>query len=522
MASMADEDVFIFLSYAHDDDLATGASEDEGGFVTFLNKMLEVKLRDLGVTRAKIWIDRKRVSDGDLFDGAIDDGLRKAELLLVVMSPNWMQRPYCRKELEAFVDLRKKSSLTNVQERVIVVGKGHVDRLKRPFDLQGQEGFLFYARDESNGVKDVTPFYNRGKTVDQFYERRDRLAIFLQKRIDLIASGGALGTLLAKQQPIVLPNGRTVYLSKPASDMREAYSRLAFELQGKGFTVVPNVTADLPNDATALAIVNEALAQAEASVHLIGERPGFAPEGLDPIVKLQLAQAREKSLQSVDPSQRVFRRIIWAPKLLDVGESAPGAVAERDPLRALEQRDKQIGADKIDGDILSKFVEYLFQYLAETAPRPVATAAAGNKLQVYLAYHAADEDYAGAIAQALRESSVKPRLPVCDSDADSRRFNNDLLAKCDAVTLCWANASEVWVRSEADKLSDWQATGRQQQFVYRSLVAGPPPLPHKKPKAISLLFQDGEFDKVIDLVEKGAPTRELLADLAPDGAGTKP
>jgi hypothetical protein len=304
--------------------------------------------------------------------------------------------------------------------------------------------------------------------------------------------------------------------------MREAYSRLAFELQGKGFTVVPNVTADLPNDATALSIVNEALAQAEASVHLIGERPGFAPEGLDPIVKLQLAQAREKSLQCVDPSQRVFRQIIWAPKLLDGGESAPGAVAERDPLRALEQRDKQIGADKIDGDILSKFVEYLFQYLAETAPRPVATAAAGNKLQVYLAYHAADEDYAGAIAQALRESSVKPRLPVCDSDADSRRFNNDLLAKCDAVTLCWANASEVWVRSEADKLSDWQATGRQQQFVYRSLVAGPPPLPHKKPKAISLLFQDGEFDKVIDLVEKGAPTRELLADLAPDGAGTKP
>ena len=76
--------------------------------------MLELKLRDLGATRAKIWIDRKRISDGDLFDGAIDDGLRKAELLLVVMSPNWMQRPYCRKELEAFADLRKKSGVANV------------------------------------------------------------------------------------------------------------------------------------------------------------------------------------------------------------------------------------------------------------------------------------------------------------------------------------------------------------------------------------------------------------------------
>ena len=59
-------------------------------------------------------------------------------------------------------------------------------------------------------------------------------------------------------------------------------------------------------------------------------------------------------------------------------------------------------------------------------------------------------------------------------------------------------------------------------LVHRILIMGPPPLPHKKPKAISLLFQDGEFDKVIDLVEHGAPTRELLADLAPEGAGAKP
>jgi len=41
MASMADEDVCIFLSYAHDDDLTMSSSEDETGFVTFLNKKLE-------------------------------------------------------------------------------------------------------------------------------------------------------------------------------------------------------------------------------------------------------------------------------------------------------------------------------------------------------------------------------------------------------------------------------------------------------------------------------------------------
>jgi len=35
------------------------------------------------------------------------------------------------------------------------------------------------------------------------------------------------------------------------------------------------------------------------------------------------------------------------------------------------------------------------------------------------------------------------------------------------------------------------------------------------------LFPDGTFDKVIDLVDKDAPTPDLLADLAPDGEDTK-
>ena len=62
------------------------------------------------------------------------------------------------------------------------------------------------------------------------------------------------------------------------------------------------------------------------------------------------------------------------------------------------------------------------------------------------------------------------------------------------------------MRSEADRLSDWQALGRKGQFAFRGLIAGPPPASHKKTNALSLIFQDGEFDQVIDLVEKGPPT----------------
>lgn len=271
---MSDE-VWIFVSYAHDDDLQLSASKDEKGFVTFFCEMLRAKLRDLGATRARVWLDRQRVSDGDQFDGKIDDGLSKAQILLVVMSNNWLSRPYCRKELDEFVELRRAAGVDNVSERMVVVGKGHVDRLRRPPLLQTQEGFLFYARDDQNDVADVKAFFNRGDACDdRFYDRRDDLAAFLQRRVDRIAEGAGTGTVAAPGQPIASPNGRTVYLAKPAADMEGAYSRLAFELQGKGYNVVPEVNSDVPKSAAVRDYVNTALEKAEVSIHLVGEKRG--------------------------------------------------------------------------------------------------------------------------------------------------------------------------------------------------------------------------------------------------------
>jgi hypothetical protein len=509
------DDVVIFMSYAHDDDLILSPDPGETGFVSFLDQQLRLKLRDLGARQASVWRDRRRIGQGDQFADVIDDGLKQAELLLVVMSPNWMQRPYCRKEFETFLSLRKAAGVTNPAARMLVVGKGYVDRSGRPPELQGQEGFLFYSRDDENDVSAITPFFNRGKCNDRFYAELDDLASGLQRRVTQILSGAPAPQTTQQPAPIVTPNGRTVFLAKPASDMKAAYVRLVTELQGKGFNVAPDPAADMPSDASAEAFLTDALSRAEVFVHLVGDSGGFAPEGLANIVKLQLALARAKAPQAEGaPGQKLNRRIVWAPKILDQGGTAPaGPAVERDPLKALEHFDQQIATDKIDGDILSKFIEFLFQYLTETTPKPVVTAAAGNKLDLYLSYHTADDDYAGAIAQALLQSSVKPRIPVADSDADARRYNSDLLAKCDAVTLCWGKASEVWVRSEADRLSDWQALGRKGQFAFRGLIAGPPPASHKKKAALSLIFQDGEFDKVIDLVEKGPPTAQLLVDL---------
>jgi hypothetical protein len=102
----------------------------EVGFVTFLIKKLEQKLGDLGAVGAKIWNHRKRIIDDDR---VIDKGLSKAALLIVVMSQNWIRRPYCQKELETFCDFREEAGVLHVvTDRIAIVEKDPVDRLMRP------------------------------------------------------------------------------------------------------------------------------------------------------------------------------------------------------------------------------------------------------------------------------------------------------------------------------------------------------------------------------------------------------
>jgi TIR domain-containing protein len=521
---VSDLDVWIFLSYAHDDDLPTGDSEDEEGFVTYLHRKLETKLRELGASEAKLWRDHKRFSNGDPYDVEIEDALKKSALLMIVMSKNWINRPYCKKELDEFIRMRRANGISNVEERIVVVGKRFVPKNDRPAPLNLQVGFDFYQRDDQDDVSPEREFFNLGKPLDNtpYFQVRDELARHLQRRVERIAAGAGTGTTLPADAKIALDNGRIIYLSKPAADMEQAYSRLALELQGRGYRVVPDVSSGIPS-AGARAYIDAALNKAELSVHLVGEKRGFAPDDDDtpePIVKLQLMRARERSM-TANPDREVasFRRVVWAPKALEASEPAgASAVADRDPIQVLARFDQQCASDMIVGDVINKFIESLLQHLAETARRPTPPQSAGGEFQIYLDYDQRDDEkYALAIAAALNNGPVSVVLPASGEPApEARNFNKDLLAKSDGVVLCWGAASEAWVRSEAARLYDWQGLGRTQQFSHCSLIVGPPPAPRKS--ALNLLFKKGQFDKFVDVVDKGVPSGDVLIDLAPAAA----
>ena len=91
----------VFISYAHADDLPF--AEDTPGWVTALADRLEKSLMmRRGGSRVAVWMDH-RLEPEKQVDGALRDRVRRAECFVAVLSPRYLESPWCRKELDAFI-----------------------------------------------------------------------------------------------------------------------------------------------------------------------------------------------------------------------------------------------------------------------------------------------------------------------------------------------------------------------------------------------------------------------------------
>jgi TIR domain len=491
----------IFVSYARNDDLPPLDGEGKG-FITTLLKHLEFHFTCFGEPTPIIWRDKRAIARSEQFDPIIEKGIQDSELLLVVLSNNWVHREFCRRELELFQERWRKEGGEAVKRRIIVVGKNHIEPTARPALLQGQEGYLFYAPDEDNPSR-FREFFVRGKAREEFHDRTQELAEDIWRRAceheQLPVSDPTTG---GPEWMPVPSSGRKIYLAKPAADMRGPYVRLVDELRQRGYIVAPKPDADIPADGSARDFIRDAVTGAELSVHLLGEKAGWAPEECEPVVPLQLKMAAETQT----------RRIIWAPRIL-VDEHAQARDAQdRDPFAVLAKFDRKLDTDTVDGSEISAFAQFVIQHLDKNVPPVPAIDAIEPDARVYLYHRPEDTQYAVEIAKALAQRGIQPVFPAFEGDpAELAALHRQELAECDAVVLCWANAAEVWVKSQARELKNWRELGRDRRFACRGLVAGPPPGQRK-----DLLVQlppRNEIDVVIDLTTQQILVPEALDPL---------
>src|SRR5215472_6832351 len=266
----------VFISYSRADDERPPFDDTAHGWVRFFWEQLRWELTNAGVPQAKLWLDRYEIEPIEDFTKKIESALAKARLIVPILSPNWVQRHWCREELSHFVKLRPGDR--DVADDIILVKKMDPPEADLPFVLKNREGYKFFAKDPSGQIRE---FYWRGlKDRTAYFEVLKRIATSIVKRLH--AEPPATKCSAAS-------NGQVVYLAAPADELRDAWQRVANDLAGAGYIVLPT-EGRLPDTAAkAEGAICDALSNAVLAVHFLGESEGGKPdESEETITRLQL------------------------------------------------------------------------------------------------------------------------------------------------------------------------------------------------------------------------------------------
>ena len=387
----------IFLSYAHDDD-ETPTREQEG-WVSFFDRTLDIELRQQGYRDRLAVFRDKRDLRPDTLDRQIIGNIQQSKALLSVVSPAYLQRPYCQLELTEFLNCRN-------QHGVILIAKRPFDKNRLPDDLHNQLYIAFFEEDREKGRLRLY-FDGFGAEISPEYWYSIRAVA--DAIIDKIK--GQHGT---KPEEF---NGHTVFLAETNSKLKGQRARLAQELKNRGHRVVPQ--GNFPTDAEQVTrLITKALSEADYAIHLIGSSGGFVPENTNaPITELQLELSAEHA--NAHPA---FKRLIW---LSDKPYTQPPVLAHDE----LIQRPVEV------------FINTVLSTL-EQVPESAAEAVAS----LYLLYHPDDDlDHIAAFS----DEAVNAGFAIEPVELSNDQMLDQLAAE-DAMLICWQQASAQQIKDAID------------------------------------------------------------------------
>ena len=253
-----------------------------------------------------MWRDEK-LTGNDEFTPRILTELRKSRSFVCVISPRYLNSEWCVRELRTFLELAVGSSSGS---SVFKVTKTPVERSSQLRELQEFLGYEFFLETTSGKLHEFLPSDAADREQKTgFWQQLDDLAQDIRKAL-----------APRSPQPVPLPNGRKIiYLAQTTTDLRVARDNVKRELVQRGHYIVPD--RELPSSVDELLpLVDRSLAQACLTVHPVGARYGFIPEGESrSVVELQIDAATKHNGQS--------QHVIWvAPDAMPQMETSAARV----------------------------------------------------------------------------------------------------------------------------------------------------------------------------------------------------
>ena len=470
MAYLSDFQEDMFISYAHFDDDIFGL--ERFGWVTQLHENLEQRVRVHLGADVRLWRDCE-IRNNEEFTNKILNRLVRTGTFLSVLSPSFLQREWCRRELESFASHAGSEGGILIDEersRIFKVEKVPVERSALPPAMQGTKSYRFYRpdREQPNRMIELRSKFE-GEHSFHYFQELDGLASDI---------AGLLKAMAKSQVPE--PDTLAVYLAETTSDLDGKLSELRRDLKDRGYVVLPDVDLDY-RAGRYREKIRAYLGRSALSVHIVGSEYGIVPEGeTKSNVGLQLELAMT---QHANPS---FFRLIWVP-------SGPSPADQRQIdfiARINNEICAQPSVDLLNGNIedLKTVVHDRLEQIRKekarpTPPGPIAGRRNGDEPpRVYIMCERADQDSPSlaALQSYFISQGCEPMLPAFEgSESELLQVHAENLKLCDGCMIYYGQGSSAWYDA---KLRDFRKylTGRQPPVGAKAIYIALPPSDHKK------------------------------------------
>jgi TIR domain/Domain of unknown function (DUF4062) len=435
----------LFISYSHLDNQPW--REGQRRWVAEFHRELETRLEMLLGRRVRIWRDEK-IRGNDEFDDAIVAALRNSRAFACILTPRYLKSEWCTRELGLF--LNRLRGLAAGPKPFFKIVKTRIDRLDEPQEIRRFPGYEFFHETASGGISELYPTRAEGSQESRdFWQKIDDLA----QEITHVVEGS----------PEAATNGKTVYLAETTADVKLAREQVRRELAQRGYRVVPDES--LPSRAEDLVPVIESdLRECCLSVHPVGARYGFIPEGdTRSIVELQIEAATAHNGHA--------QHLIWVPpEAVPPSDSRQEQLLERLRRSYTERPQTELLELKPIEDLKTRLVEKL------EAPRSAARPAATEQtVRVYVICDPADRDAVKPLEGYLRLHGYSVNLPLVEgTEQEICQDHQDTLVWCDAVLIYYGAARQAWLRAKQRDLWKAPGWGRSKRLLAQAVVIGPP------------------------------------------------
>jgi hypothetical protein len=441
----------IFISYSHLDD----RSVEGPGWVSDFHQRLQIEIEEELGERVQIWRD-PRIGPADAFGRDLDRQLRASAMLLAVLSPGYLNSPWCGWELEGFAGSRRVGDLfVDMKCRVIKILKRPADESSRRLQVLSEIGHV--------------EFFETDPASARSYEMKAGSEPFNRLLTDLAVEIG-----------IVLRNmrkARSVFLGPASAPLVDQRERVRQELEARDYRVL---TAEAESADDARGVVRAAVKESSLSILFDGRTDQPSEQPADRLATDERTVATEEGARQV-----VVLR----------GQPAEGSQPWHD-----------LGTTDEDSKVEWLFdppAHTLYHTVLQMLGTPLEPGGRPQRLvRVYLICDRQDHplllsNRARQLRDHLLRLGFEVKVPLAEGDdaAEFSRDNRDKLRQCDGVLLYWGSARQSWFDQRLGELMQARGWRRGREFVAIGAFVADPENPVKQN------YQTREVDELIKQFE---------------------